>query len=128
MSRVTMLGVSLCLALTMPAATAAAAATQAGQADLGVERLEDIHDIQNALGYYEEYQSALEFDRVWPLFALEKSDVRWEVGPGFYVGGDAVKGALLAQEKRPNDEGMVRHPSRGDARPYACNTYHRRGR
>ena len=67
MSRVIMLGVSLCLALTMPAATAvAAAATQAGQADLAtrVERLEDIHDIQNALGYYEEYQSALEFDHV----------------------------------------------------------------
>jgi len=113
MSRLTMLGVCLCVAMGIPAVAAAGAgAEQASQADLAarVERLEDIHNIQNALGYYEEYQSALEFDRVWPLFALEKSDVRWEVGPGAYVGGDAVKGALMAQEKRPNDkEWLVIH-------------------
>src|SRR5580700_1279398 len=99
MSRLTVLGVCLCLAIGMPAmAAVAAAATQAGQGDLAtrIERLEDIHDIQNALGYYEEYQSALEFDRVWPLFALEQTDVRWEVGPGAYVGGSAVKDALMA--------------------------------
>ena len=30
-----------------------------------IERLEDIHNIQNVLGYYEEYQSALEFEHVW---------------------------------------------------------------
>ena len=82
-----------------------AAAAQADPGDLAtrIERLEDIHDIQNVLGYYEEYQSALEFDRVWPLFALDQTDVRWEVGPGAYVGGSAVKDALMAQEKRPGD-------------------------
>lgn len=72
-----------------------------------IERLESIHEIQNLMGYYEEYQSALEFDKVWPLFALDSADVRWEVGPGAYVGGQAVKDALTAQEKRPDDKAWL---------------------
>jgi hypothetical protein len=65
-----------------------------------VSELEAMHEIQNLLGYYEEYQWALEFDKVVPLFALEAVDVRWEVGPGAYVGPDAVKAVLLAQQKQ----------------------------
>ncbi len=91
------LGISLSFTLS-----ASAQATET--LEQRIVRLESIHDIQNVLGYYEEYQSALEFDKVWPLFALDKPDVRWEVGPGAYVGGSPVKGALMAQEKRPNDK------------------------
>jgi hypothetical protein len=38
--------------------------------------------VQVVLGYYEEYQSALQFDRVLPLFALEASDVWIYSGKG----------------------------------------------
>jgi hypothetical protein len=100
--------VTLSVCLFLAAAGSATAAEVAANDSTGlarrIERLEAIHDIQNVLGYYEEYQSALEFDRVWPLFALEKADVRWEVGPGAYVGGESVKAALMSQEKRPDDK------------------------
>src|SRR5260221_973756 len=100
--RTTMLNIWIGLAGVTPL-LAEPAKVDSAELAARIERLEAIHDIQNVLGYYEEYQSALEFDRVWPLFALDQPDVRWEVGPGAYVGGDAVKGALMAQEKRPND-------------------------
>jgi len=61
-------------------------------------RMEAIHDIQNVLGYYEEYQSALQFDLVVPLFALDEPDVRWEPGPGAWIGAADVRAALMAQQ------------------------------
>jgi hypothetical protein len=69
-----------------------------------ISRIEAVQAIQNLLGYYEEYQSALEFDKVVPLFALDKPDVRWEPGPGAWVGAKAVRAALEAQQKRPDDK------------------------
>src|SRR5690349_3649123 len=96
----TILGVCLLMGTAFPAMADPAPVDLAGR----IERLEAIHDIQNVLGYYEEYQSALEFDRVWPLFALDQADVRWEVGPGAYIGNEAVKAALMVQEKRPKDK------------------------
>jgi hypothetical protein len=66
-------------------------------------RLEDLHAVQNLLGYYEEYQSALQFDRVVPLFALDAPDVRWEPGPGAWIGGRDVRAALMAQQHQEGD-------------------------
>lgn len=67
------------------------------------QRAADERDIQNLMGYYEEYQSALDFKDVVPLFAIERPDVKWAVGPGVYRGPEAVKAVLMAQEARPTD-------------------------
>ncbi len=92
----------LCVALSSPLPAMAQSADHA-VSDLAarVTRMEDLHDIQNVLGYYEEYQSALEFDKVVPLFALDQPDVRWEVGPGAYIGAKAVTDVLMVQQKQP---------------------------
>jgi SnoaL-like domain len=73
-----------------------------------IVRLEDIRALQNLLGYYEEYQSALQFDRVLPLFALEAPDVRWEPGPGAWIGPDDVRAALMSQQHQENDPQWAR--------------------
>ncbi|HEX7759383.1 MAG TPA: nuclear transport factor 2 family protein [Caulobacteraceae bacterium] len=72
--------------------------------DQRLSRIEAVEAVQNLLGYYEEYQSALEFDKVIPLFALDQPDVRWEPGPGAWVGGPAIRAVLEAQQKRPDDK------------------------
>lgn len=69
-----------------------------------LDRLEAIHDIQNIMGYYEDYQGALRFDEVIPLFAMDQPDVRWEVGPGAYVGPHDVTAVLRVQQQRPEDK------------------------
>ena len=96
-------GVLLTLVLAA-AAPAHAAAPKGAGLERRVAQLEAMHEIQNVLGYYEEYQWALEFDKVVPLFALEAADVRWEVGPGAYVGPQAVKAVLMAQQKQPENK------------------------
>ncbi|HEY4973040.1 MAG TPA: nuclear transport factor 2 family protein [Steroidobacteraceae bacterium] len=89
--------------LAVLAPTAQAAAPKAASLERRVTQLEAMHEIQNLLGYYEEYQWALDFEQVVPLFALGAADVRWEVGPGAYVGADAVKAVLMAQQKHPDN-------------------------
>jgi hypothetical protein len=90
------------------AAAAPAAQAPVPTLEQRITRLEDIQAVQVVLGYYEEYQSALQFDRVLPLFALEAADVRWEPGPGAWIGANDVRAALMAQQHQENDPQWAR--------------------
>jgi hypothetical protein len=85
----------------------AAPARAADSLEQRVARIEATQEIQNLLGYYEEYQGALQFDKVVPLFALDQPDVRWEPGPGAWVGARDVRAALEAQQGRPRDKAWM---------------------
>jgi hypothetical protein len=95
------------LALAFCSGVAVTAAQASETLEQRVARIEAVEAIQNLLGYYEEYQWALEFDKVIPLFALDEPDVRWEPGPGAWVGGKAIRAVLEAQQKRPDDKAWM---------------------
>lgn len=75
-----------------------------------VKRLVIEREVQNLMGYYEEYQQGGDFKKVAELFALDLPDVSWAPGPGTWTGPEAVKSVLLAQHARPDDpEWMAIH-------------------